>query len=203
MVRELNYNPVVDGQRHFRLLLDSMARPGKIVLLDDVDLNPPAGLNTASALITFALFNADVTFYIAPSFSEGLSYLTYNTGSLSNSIDRADFVLLDSATSNVELLEQMKVGEPEYPESGATLILLVESLNGNITGIELQGPGVDGIKTIYVDGLPKSWLATIKDINSEFPLGIDVILVDQQNQITCIPRSNQFKIIQNEIAWDM
>ena len=29
----------------------------------------------------------------------------------------------------------------------------------------------------------------------EFPLGIDLMLTDQQNKLICIPRSNQFVIV--------
>jgi len=35
-------------------------------------------------------------------------------------------------------------------------------------------------------------LETVKEINFEFPLGIDLIFCDKNNQIVGLPRSNNF-----------
>ena len=43
MQRETTYDPVFDAQEHYRLLLDAMARPGKINTLPRLILSVPAG----------------------------------------------------------------------------------------------------------------------------------------------------------------
>ena len=43
MVREIRYDEVFDAQKHFRSLLDSMTRPGRISVLDAVPLDAPPG----------------------------------------------------------------------------------------------------------------------------------------------------------------
>ena len=55
MMRELAYDPVFHSQSHFRSILYSLSRPGTISGLDPVALTSPARLNTASALVAFAL----------------------------------------------------------------------------------------------------------------------------------------------------
>ena len=55
MQTELNYDTVFDAQEHFRVLLDSMSRPGKINVLPAMDILPPDGLQHAAALTGFAL----------------------------------------------------------------------------------------------------------------------------------------------------
>ena len=52
--REAAYDTVHDAQRHFRVLLDAMARPGTLAHLQADHLQPPADLHRASALVGLA-----------------------------------------------------------------------------------------------------------------------------------------------------
>ncbi len=199
MVRALNYNMVFDGQRHFRVLLNSMARPGEIHKLNDVDLQPPEGLNTATALIGFALLNSDVSFFLEKSQPKAIEYLEYNTGSKLEIPQAADFVFLHANLAAPDKVKALKAGDSEYPESGATLILLIHSIWDrpvpNALSVSLSGPGVKDTKNIYLEGISRIWLEQIQLKNEDYPLGIDTILVDQNNQLTCIPRSNRITIL--------
>jgi alpha-D-ribose 1-methylphosphonate 5-triphosphate synthase subunit PhnH len=51
---------------------------------------------------------------------------------------------------------------------------------------------VDGEKRVYVRTISDTILESVKEKNSEYPLGIDVILTDHAGNIICIPRSNNF-----------
>ena len=64
MVREAAYDEVFDSQCHFRSILDSMARPGKINDLKRLGFEPPQSLLSATTAVCLSLLNQDVSFYI-------------------------------------------------------------------------------------------------------------------------------------------
>jgi alpha-D-ribose 1-methylphosphonate 5-triphosphate synthase subunit PhnH len=194
MAKETNYDEIFHAQAHFRLLLDSMARPGKLNKLEEPAVNPPAGIHKATALVAFALLNRDVCFYAGgrPEIEE---YIKTNTFSSAAAADEADFVFISGA-GTAQGLKMAKTGELEYPEKSATAVIDIEQIfdrpTDDTTELILAGPGVNGEKRIYVRGLSQEVLLTIKEHNCEYPLGIDVVLVDKQGQLACLPRSNKF-----------
>jgi alpha-D-ribose 1-methylphosphonate 5-triphosphate synthase subunit PhnH len=196
MQTELNYDTVFDAQQHFRLLLDSMSRPGKINTFPGMDILPPDGLNQASALTGFALLNPDVTYYIAGDNSDDIAgYLLVNTASQQAEITVADYVFLPEKYG-VDGLEEARTGTPIYPEDSATFIASAEQISEQLRegslAITLKGPGVNGEAKVFISGLSPELLDFVKEQNSEYPLGIDLIITDRHNNILCIPRSNKF-----------
>lgn len=232
MQRETIYDPVFDAQEHYRLLLDSMARPGKINLLPRMQLSVPAAspetaghaistatasqsgpaiLTEAAALVGFALLNADVSFHVdGAGADQATRYLLVNTSARPAEAEEADFVFA-SGQASAMLVESMKKGSLPYPEEGATLVANVGALATEAQGlglkpaaagqpqsndrlaITLKGPGVAGEKTFFVRGLNAAVLTALQQSNSEFPLGIDLILADGDGRLACIPRSSQIR----------
>jgi len=86
------------------------------------------------------------------------------------------------------------------------VICAVDSLRpGNSAGpgrdrngvtIQLQGPGVKDKRSLQVSGIEPFHLKEIKQLNNEFPLGVDLILGGNDCQVACIPRSAA-------IAWEV
>ena len=218
MQRETTYDPVFDAQEHYRLLLDAMARPGKINTLPRLILSVPAGatpnqgpaaqpgsgaLTDAAALVGFALLNADVSFFVDGAGSDvATRYLLVNTSGRPASLEEADFVFA-SGLASAALVEAMKKGSLPYPEEGATLVLSVAALSAEasqgateasqILALTLQGPGINGKKTFFVRGLSARLLEALQQSNVEFPLGVDLILTDGDGHVACIPRSSAFR----------
>lgn len=179
VVRETAYDPVFDSQRHYRSILDCMARPGKIQALDRVALNPPPGLNAASVLVALALIDGEVSFHCVHEEHGESAYLAANTRSAQAALDRADFVFAHGSDAP-EFLESINCGTLDYPDTSATLILQLqaashEPLPGALR-FKLEGPGVDGAAVLFVRGLHPDLLSAILARNAEFPLGIDTIL---------------------------
>jgi alpha-D-ribose 1-methylphosphonate 5-triphosphate synthase subunit PhnH len=194
MQREIQYDEIFDAQEHYRLLLDSMARPGKINVMPRLELTTPPGIQAAGALVGFALLNSDVSFYIdGPSAEEVSRYLLVNTSARPAEAEEADYVYLNG-TAAAEILYRLKTGTLPYPENSATVIAAVEELGGE-TGLALtlSGPGVDGERKLSVTGLDVALLEALVTINAEFPLGIDLVLTDPTGRIACIPRSSRVR----------
>jgi alpha-D-ribose 1-methylphosphonate 5-triphosphate synthase subunit PhnH len=194
MVKEILYDDVFDAQEHYRLLLDCMARPGKINIMPEMELTIPKGIHAAGALVGFALLNADVTYFV-----EGLAafevsrYLLVNTSARPVALEEADYIFLDGSAP-AELLLQLKVGTLPYPEQGATVVVATDGLGGEGLALSLSGPGVLGERKLSVAGLDRSFFEVLATINSEFPLGVDVILTDGERRVACIPRSTKVRI---------
>ncbi|MEI9976710.1 MAG: phosphonate C-P lyase system protein PhnH [Ignavibacteriota bacterium] len=123
-IREIAYDEVFDGQKHFRSILDSMSRPGKINPLDPVKLAPPPPLNPATVLAGWALMDRDVTFHTV--FDRAVNdYLAANTGAAFAPLPEAGFIFAPG-TATPEILEFMNCGSLLYPDTGATLVLQIE-----------------------------------------------------------------------------
>jgi len=194
MQREIQYDEIFDAQAHYRLLLDSMARPGKINVMPQLELTTPRGIHAAGALVGFALLNSDVSFYVDGLAAEDVSlYLLVNSSARPAEAEEADYVYLDG-TAAAEILYRLKTGTLPYPESSATVIVAVEELGGE-TGLvlTLSGPGVDGERRLAVAGMDTALLEALVTINAEFPLGIDLVLTDPTGRIACIPRSSRVR----------
>jgi len=83
-----------------------------------------------------------------------------------------------------------RLGTLESPEHGATIILKVEELGAGLPLI-LSGPGVPGSIQLYVRGLDSAWAWSRAKWVMEFPLGVDFILVDDDDHVAAIPRSSK------------
>ncbi len=178
MIREAVYDEVFDAQKHFRSLLDSMSQPGKINRLDPVELATPPGLNRASALVAFALMDADSTF--AAVHLEGVEeYLKANTNARPSDIGHAHF-LFAQGTEPPDFLEDADCGTLLYPDTGATVILQLQTVSAapltEAMRLTLEGPGIEGQATLFLRGLNPDLLLAIEARNAEFPLGLDTIL---------------------------
>jgi alpha-D-ribose 1-methylphosphonate 5-triphosphate synthase subunit PhnH len=202
MQTELNYDTVFDAQEHFRLLLDSMSRPGKINTFPEMEIFPPEGLNRGAALTGFALLNPDATYFICGENAEGIAdYLLINTAAQQAEISTADYVFIPEGYFDGSLADA-RIGVPTYPEDSATFVmcceLISENPHGNSLQFNLKGPGVNGEAVVFVSGLSPELLDFVLEQNSEYPLGLDLIIADDSNNLICIPRSNKFSYSQPE-----
>jgi alpha-D-ribose 1-methylphosphonate 5-triphosphate synthase subunit PhnH len=84
----------------------------------------------------------------------------------------------------LDALARASIGTLSYPDSAATII--APGHFGSGTAFTLTGAGIDGARTLHLDGVPDA-LWTLR-ARARFPLGWDVILIDGRSTIG-IPRS--------------
>lgn len=194
MNRETAYDDVFDAQRHFRSVLDSMSRPGKVNRLSGAVLSPPVPFLPASAAVAFALLNADASFHLE-GFNEAASvYLIAHTRSRPAPVERADFIFVPG-TAGPEAILTAKTGIPAYPEGSATVVIQVDQVgkSSSVGGLQLtlEGPGVETREIVFVTGLNSGLLEALRERNREFPLGIDAIFVTPHDLLFCLPRTTR------------
>lgn len=173
------YNQVFDGQKHYRTLLQCTARPGTIGQLDDALLEVPSSLNRATALIALALFSADSSFYLAEGEGAAMDFVRQETAAKPVSVEQADFVIFLGA-KHLDMLRQARQGSLPYPDLGATAVVQVEAISpapmaGGLQ-LTLTGPGIEVETVVHAMGAPEALFATLRELNAEFPMGVDTFL---------------------------
>ena len=179
-------------QKVFRCILEAMSRPGTILELTDL----PDGCFAHRAVLATLLDN-EVTL------SDHHKVLSAEDWPLLQAkkatSESADYVLCD-ATNTPDF--QPKLGTLPSPDFAATLVLIVDKLgednkqpNPNPSlNLNLNGPGINGNVLTTIAGLNTQWLAYREQWNCAFPLGIDMIIIDN-NQVMSLPRTTNVEDI--------
>lgn len=105
--------------------------------------------------------------------------------------ERAAFILCEG-TRTVDF--EPILGTLASPEQGATLVLVLDALNGGDRRYQLTGPGIETTVRIAPQGLDKSWFKQRANWNSAFPLGVDMLLTSEEG-ILALPRTTLIKEI--------
>jgi len=191
MLDESRFDPVFDSQRVFRRVLSCMARPGRVDFLVPEELN--SAPDRAMVMVALTLLDEEITF---AALGEGKDRLArccrLIAGSRMVPPEQADFVFVSGAEARPEITG-LRRGSLLFPDQGATVVCHVEMLRpetheGEVR-LRLRGPGVQGEVSLGVAGLARENLASLREVNAEFPLGVDIILVSDGGQVACIPRS--------------
>lgn len=182
-------DPVHDLQAVFRKLLDAMSRPGLVL-----DLGREAGgldlelsLNKGLLLVALALLDAETSFALSsgdPEQSKTISQMTYAKQA---GLGEADFIFVTAGDDSAQAIAGAKAGSLVDPHLGATIVIEVPSLDEAGT-LRLSGPGIESTSCLGI-GLGNGWLAARKAKNIEFPLGVDLIFVDQVPRLAALPRT--------------
>lgn len=169
-------DPQLGSQQVFRTALQALARPGQIQTLDRLP-EPPAPLGGGAAALALALFDLETPVALSEDLRGAtFDYLAFHTGApLATTVGAASFVLVGNG-NHLPDLSAIDLGDAEYPERAATLIIQVEHLAAG-PGQRLRGPGISGHIDVRVDGLADAFWDALKLNRKRFPLGFDTFLV--------------------------
>lgn len=186
---------VHDIQSVYRKVLNAMSRPGLIENLSEEVKKSDINIScyNSTFLIMLMLLDREVSFNIVSENSNQISSLiSQMTYSKIKPVEEADyiFVLEDSCDKCLErVIEVSKIGDLIDPNKSATIIAETEGLN-NKENCQLlfKGPGIKEVCEINILGKTQ-WIEKRREKNEEFPLGIDLIWVDKNDNVLCIPRT--------------
>ena len=181
-------DPVHGTQRSFRVLLDAMARPGRIHELDHVlAAPPPAPLQPAAAAILMTLCDVDTPVWLSPEAAHVSFYLRFHCGATITADQReASFALVADAPA-LPPLRSFELGSDEYPDRSTTLIIQVSSLAAG-SGAILTGPGIHDHVGLTPGGLGAAFWAERVALQELFPRGLDIVFVCE-TRVAALPRS--------------
>jgi len=187
-------DPVHDSQAVFRVLLDSLARPGTIgevrstLAAEGALADVPT--SAIAALLTLADFATPV--WIQQRDDALASTVRFHTGApLVDSPSDAAFAYID-APADMPSPDSFALGEPETPDRAATLFIRVDAFDGG-RSLTLTGPGIETTVTIAPVGIPDEFWRARAALAPAFPCGIDCYLVSGPAVIG-IPRTTHVEI---------
>ncbi len=171
------------NRENYRSSLQALSRPGEVQ-----PILPLFG----SGLLAMAsvLLYAEVSYYSQPSIE--FSLLRALCGAQPAEPEEADYLFF--ARPHHDHLREAKVGTPESPESGATLLFGCPRLDAGGTRVNLTGPGIEGSTTRNLP-VSEEFLEALKEKNSSFPMGIDLFFIGDDNTLLGLPRTTCIEVI--------
>lgn len=193
----MNLDLIHDLQAVYRQTLDSMAKPGLIRSLHNQasKLDLEISCFNPTLLLVLMLFDTEIKFKV---FSEReteiaklINQLTYAKAS---EVECADFILVLNDAKPGEMEKALRLAYPGDlldPHKAATIILETDAVS-NDPNLTLTGPGIERECFINVK-LSAGWVDLRTEKNFEYPLGIDLIFIDRNDNILCLPRTTQIR----------
>jgi alpha-D-ribose 1-methylphosphonate 5-triphosphate synthase subunit PhnH len=170
-------NEAFGSQAVFRAALDALSHPGRPL---DMPLNTalPRQGHCAAAALLLGLLDADTSLWLSPllASSDAAGWLRFHTGCPIVTDSAAAQFLWVAQGDEMPALSSLSLGSDAYPDQSATCVLEVNSLQADIAGWRLQGPGIAGERYLRVKGLPKDFVEQWHANHVGFPRGVDVFL---------------------------
>ncbi|MCM3714399.1 phosphonate C-P lyase system protein PhnH [Alkalihalobacillus oceani] len=193
----VTFDYIHDIQTVYRKVVNATSRPGQLAdLAEEVALLEEDGKNDCPAsflLLALTLFDQEVTFAVMSKKAEVISkILNQFTYAKPVAIEQADYILIlqDAGEGALqEAIGKAKSGTLRNPHTSASLIVEVEKVSNNQT-LQLKGPGIR--TTAFIDvKTSEKWLELRQMKNREYPLGVDFLFIDQEQQLLSLPRTTQ------------
>ena len=177
-------------QQVYRQLVNASSRPGHTENITE-EVKNYSDFSDAALLIAMTLFDNEISFYSQDKTMR--KELKVLTGGIPNKdYTTADFIVSKEEDLKEAFFTEVMKGILISPERSTTLIIDMDSI-GRGTEYNLKGPGIKEVRKIKLS-LEKRWMELRNEICKEFPLGIDLILTDKENNLVIIPRTTKAEV---------
>jgi alpha-D-ribose 1-methylphosphonate 5-triphosphate synthase subunit PhnH len=181
---EIEYDIEEINRHNFRKSLEALARPGTSQTIAPL-------FDSALLAMASVFLYAEVTHH----YSGKLDFEMVRAlcGSKPVGAEAADYLFFDSPEK--EYLLAAKTGSPESPELNATLIFYCPAGDhGTSSQVVLSGPGINGSKEVDLP-VGQGFIETLWEKNEDFPMGIDLFLITDNNTLLGLPRTTHIEVI--------
>jgi alpha-D-ribose 1-methylphosphonate 5-triphosphate synthase subunit PhnH len=171
--------------RAFRALLEALARPGTIHRLSGAQ--PPAPLSVAAGVVLLTLCDATTPLHLAGAADRPAlrGWVAFHIGAPLVAAEDAAFAV--GRWADLQPLSRFRIGQPDYPDRAATLIVETDRLTNH--GASLTGPGIETATWL---NLPET--AAFRANRALFPLGFDSFLT-AGDRVAGLPRSTRVEAL--------
>jgi alpha-D-ribose 1-methylphosphonate 5-triphosphate synthase subunit PhnH len=178
-------DPVFDSQKHFRTLLTAMSIPAQPVPLSNLppapDGDSPFSAGMAALALTLCDSQAPVWLQPETDTEAVRHYLRFHCGAVfAEAPEQAAFAFI-STPETMPPVFAFAQGTALYPEQSTTLVVEVSFSSGQL--LQAHGPGIGGrkgsVRTFTCAGMPERFWLEWADNRRAFPLGVDVLLLDE------------------------
>ena len=183
--------PVFQSQETYRLILQAMAFPGRIVT-GTYHLERGIGLDQASAAVCLTLLDGETPLWLQEGCEDRLaSWLRFQCGCpLVEDPAAAAFALISDPLA-MPPMDTFSSGTAQYPDRSTTLILQMDTLEeGNL--VVIRGPGIKERMGLTLASLPEAFWEQRQQVCDGFPQGIDLILTCGR-RLAALPRTTRIE----------
>jgi alpha-D-ribose 1-methylphosphonate 5-triphosphate synthase subunit PhnH len=181
-------DPVRDAQSTFRVALEAMARPGRILAMES-RLAPPPPLMGPLAALLLTLCDFETPVWLDQPLAESagvVEFLRFHTGARVVAAPADAAYAAISTAEAMPALDAFAQGTPDYPDRSATLLVGVRELSAE--GWTLTGPGIRGETHFSAKPVPMDFTQRLRANRAQFPRGVDIFFVTD-TAIAALPRS--------------
>lgn len=185
MMKQLHtFDDIFDTQKTFRLLLDAMANPSRVVSIQE-GAEKLYGSKPEMLTLAMTLLDKNTGFYTFghTELDEQILLLTHAE---KKTLEEADYVFVTEEEHLPEAFAKAKRGTLENPHTSATLIIGCSG-ERNVS-CSISGPGVDGVATFQSPAVLEEAFRLRAEQEYEYPQGVDMIFVFPEGELFCIPR---------------
>jgi alpha-D-ribose 1-methylphosphonate 5-triphosphate synthase subunit PhnH len=181
--------PVLDAQRTFRTVMSALAEPGTEHIVDAGGPHCP-GFSLAMTAIALTLADFETRLWTdVDAAGDAAAYLRFHTGAPFVVEAKCAAFAFITRPRDLPRLVTFAQGTLEYPDTSATLVVDVESID-TARGWALSGPGITGMRRLAVSPVPDTLLADLVANRAAFPCGVDIIFC-ADTRIVALPRSTR------------
>lgn len=179
-----SFDEVHDSQQLFRVLLKAMSNPLQKFSIHEF-AEKLYGNNKAFLALAFTLADNESTFNTFDNkiLDDSIISLTL---SKTAPLNEADFLFVNNEKNLKSAMENGKYGTLADPHKSATIIVKIS--NEETHPLTMYGPGIDGSITLPTDSLVVKAIAYRDEMNFEYPQGIDLIFIDEDDNVFAVPR---------------
>lgn len=190
MQKAYEFDFVYDTQVAFRLLLEALSNPGRIVELGTL-AQKLGGAFAMPLTIAAVLVDNEVSFAVCGSdvLAEKITELTLAKPA---ALNEADYIFVTEGADWQAAVQAAKCGTLRDPHQSATVILCVADLQvGKLQ--RLSGPGIKDVQEIIMCPELQAALSKRDEQEYEYPLGLDFFALDQRGCLMGIPRKTRIE----------
>jgi alpha-D-ribose 1-methylphosphonate 5-triphosphate synthase subunit PhnH len=191
-VRPGFHEPALGSQAVFRVALQALSHPGRVLDVPAVAELPRHG-QSAAALLLLALLDSDCALWLSPSLADtdAATWLRFHTGCQCISAPELARFLWVAAGDAMPALRTLNRGTDEYPDQSATCVIETTGLaNAGATAWQMEGPGIAHVQPLDISGLPDAFEIQWAHNQAACPRGVDVFLTTG-TQIAGLPRTTR------------
>jgi len=175
---------VFDSQKVFRLVLEAMANPARVVNINEY-ANKLFGDHTAFLAVAMTLLDNETSFHAFENLLLSDEIVSLTLGK-SEPIESASYIFVCDPSDVQDAIKTAKHGTLTDPHQSATII--IQNDGPSVCRLILSGPGIEGCATVEVTQTVKDAIAIRDGQNYEYPEGIDLLFISSAGELCAILR---------------
>jgi len=185
-----NFDVVFDSQKIFRLILEAMSNPSRVVNIKEY-ADKLYGDYPVLLAVAMTLLDNEVSFNTCENrqLSDDILSLTL---SKREKVDSADFIFVCDEKEIKEVIENVKCGTLADPHKSATVI--IQNDGEFDCKLKLSGPGIKNYTDIQTTKIVKNTIILRDTQNYEYPQGIDLIFISGDGGLFAVPRLTRMEV---------